>query len=211
MGRDGSGSDALVVVDVIGDFQHEDGEALARSFADVAPRLAEAIAAARASGTPVIYVNDARGHWDGDRRALVERALAGRAPHAVAAVAPEDGDRVLYKPRYSAFDSTALTLVLEELGIERVVLAGTATEMCVAQTAIEARERGLAVSVLRDACADVDADDAEIALAYLERVTGSHVVPTSAWITEAAARPALVSAPRAGVDASIPRRPNGLP
>ena len=187
MGRGGPASDALVVVDAISDFRHEDGEVLARSFAAVAPRLAEAIAAARAAGTPVIYVNDARGHWDGDRRALVARALAGRAPDAVAAVAPEPGDRVLYKPRYSAFDSTPLALVLEELEIDRIVLAGTATEMCVAQTAIQAREHGLAVSVLRDACADVDADDAAIALEYLERVTGTFVVRTADWAAEAAA------------------------
>ena len=159
-------ADALVVVDAISDFRHEDGDDLARAFAAVAPRLAEALAAARTGGTPVIIVNDARGHWDGDRTALVERALAGRAPEAVAAVAPREGDRVLYKPRYSAFDSTPLALVLQELEVERVVLAGTATEMCVAQTAIQAREHGLAVSVLRDACADTNPDDAEIALQY---------------------------------------------
>jgi nicotinamidase-related amidase len=188
MGRGGPGSDALIVIDAISDFQHEDGAVLARSFAAVAPQLARAIAAAHAGGTPVIYVNDARGHWDGDRRALLERALSGRAPDAVAAVAPEASDRVLYKPRYSAFDSTALVLVLEELQIDRVVLAGTTTEMCVAQTAIQAREHDLAVSVLRDACADLDADDAAIALEYLERVTGSYVVRTEDWIAEHAAR-----------------------
>jgi nicotinamidase-related amidase len=187
MGRGGPGSDALVVVDAISDFRHEDGEVLAQSFTDIAPRLAVAITAARASGTPVIYVNDARGHWDGDRRALVARALAGRAPDAVAAVAPQPGDRVLYKPRYSAFDSTPLALVLEELEIDRIVLAGTATEMCVAQTAIQGRERGLAVSVLRDACADIDEDGAAIAVEYLARVTGSFVVQTSDWTTETTA------------------------
>ena len=80
-------------------------------------------------------------------------------------VAPEPGHVLLYKPRYSAFDSTPLVLVLHELGVDRVVLAGTATEMCVAQTAIQGREHLLAVSVLRDACADIDPDDAGIAVA----------------------------------------------
>jgi nicotinamidase-related amidase len=177
-------ADALVVVDVLGDFRHEDGERLARSFAAVAPRLAEALAAARAAGTPVVYVNDARGHWDGDRQALVERALAGRAPEAVAAVAPQPGDRLLYKPRYSAFDATPLSLVLQELDVDRLVLAGTATEMCVAQTAIQAREHGFAVTVLRDACANIEVADADIALAYLARVTGSSVVRTADWVAE---------------------------
>jgi nicotinamidase-related amidase len=50
---------------------------------------------------------------------------------------------------------------------------GMATEMCVAQTAIDARERGYLVSVLADACATVSADDERLALAYLDRITGT--------------------------------------
>jgi nicotinamidase-related amidase len=76
------------------------------------------------------------------------------------------------KPRYSAFDLTPLELILGELGITRLLLAGATTEMCVAQTAIAARERELKVTLLLDACAHIDADDARIAVAYLERVVG---------------------------------------
>jgi nicotinamidase-related amidase len=44
--------------------------------------------------------------------------------------------------------------------------------MCVAQTAIAARERGLKVSIMVDACASVSSEDAEIALEYVSRVAG---------------------------------------
>jgi nicotinamidase-related amidase len=53
--------------------------------------------------------------------------------------------------------------------------------MCVAQTAIAAREHGLQVTVLHDACASIDADDERTALEYLERVTGSAVVTVDRW------------------------------
>ena len=81
----------------------------------------------------------------------------------------------LRKPRYSAFDHTPLAIMLDELEIERVLLAGAATEMCVVQTAIDARELGLKVTILASACASVDPEDEAIALAYAERVAGARV------------------------------------
>jgi len=87
-------------------------------------------------------------------------------------VAPREGEALALKPRYSAFDLTPLPLLLEQLGAERLLMAGTATEMCVTQSAIDARELGYKVTVIPDACASVDDDMARTALAYLERVVG---------------------------------------
>jgi nicotinamidase-related amidase len=164
--------DVLLVVDVLNDFEHEDGEALLASFRRSQPTLAAALTAARNAGVPVIYANDNHGVWDGDGPALVRRALAGRGGDLVRDVAPRDGDRFVVKPRYSAFDHTPLEQMLRELDAERILLAGMATEMCVAQTAIAARERDLKVTVLVDACAAIDAENAQVALDYLERVVG---------------------------------------
>ena len=73
---------------------------------------------------------------------------------------PQPDDRFLFKGAYSAFDGTPLARLLDELGVTRIVLAGAATEMCVAQTAIDgAREPGCRCTVLRDACAAVDPAD----------------------------------------------------
>jgi nicotinamidase-related amidase len=63
--------------------------------------------------------------------------------------------------------------VLAEYETERLLLVGMTTEMCVAQTAIDARERGYKVTVLTDACAAVDAELEQTALRYLEEVTGT--------------------------------------
>lgn len=163
---------ALLLVDVLSDFEHADGERLAAAFRDAVSALEQLIADARSRGLPVIYANDVSGRWNEGRDQVVERALAGLAGAETGRIAPQPDDVFVVKPRYSAFDHTPVRLILAGAGVERIVLAGTATEMCVAQSAIDAREVGLKVTVVPSACASVDERMADIALEYLERVAG---------------------------------------
>ena len=48
-----------------------------------------------------------------------------------------DSDRVMIKPRFSAFFATSLDLVLRRLGVQTVVLAGTTTPNCIRTTAYD--------------------------------------------------------------------------
>lgn len=172
--------DALLLVDVVNDFQHADGERLLASFRERHRSLAAALDAACAGDVPVVYANDNHGIWDGDAPGLVRRAVEeGLGGDLVAAIAPREGDRFVVKPRYSAFDHTPLELILRDLDVERILLAGTATEACVVQTAIDGREVGFKVSVLADACATVDERLERIALEYLREVVGVRVVDVS--------------------------------
>jgi nicotinamidase-related amidase len=113
--------------------------------------------------------------WDGDGRRLVREALDGPGGELLEPLAPGEGESLVVKPRYSAFDKTPLELVLRDLEVERLLLAGAATEGCVAQTAIDARELGFKVTVLADACATVDERIEQVALDYLENVVGARI------------------------------------
>jgi nicotinamidase-related amidase len=121
---------------------------------------------------PIVYANDNFGIWDDDGPRLVQQAPEGRGGELVEAIAPQQGETFVVKPRYSAFDHTPLELILRELEVERILLAGASTEGCVAQTAIDAGELGFKVSVLADACATVDEAIERIAIEYLESVAG---------------------------------------
>jgi nicotinamidase-related amidase len=168
--------DALLLVDVLQDFRHEDADALLASFRERHGALVAAIAQARERDLPVVYANDNFGDWHGDARRIVREAVEhGRAGELVGAVAPGDDDRFVVKPRYSAFDHTPLVIVLRELEIERILLAGAATEMCVVQTAIDAKEEGFKVSILADACATTDERMERLALEYAETIVGARV------------------------------------
>ncbi|MDX6413429.1 MAG: hypothetical protein QOH23_839 [Gaiellaceae bacterium] len=168
--------DALLVVDVVNDFEHEDGHRLLESFRERLPAMTTAVASARAAAVPVVYVNDDQGRWDSDAPGLVRSATDSvRAGEVVRELAPAPGSYFLLKHRYSAFDHTALDLLLEQLEVERLVLIGAATEGCIVQTAIDAREHGLKTTILADACATTDAELETVALHYAERVVGARV------------------------------------
>jgi nicotinamidase-related amidase len=167
--------DCLLLIDVLSDFSHDDGGRLAEAFADSLPALEALLGSARDAGVPVVYANDHFGDWTADRQSLVERGRRGPLGDRIGAIAPGPGEPLLIKPRYSAFDHTALELVPDEIGAERLILAGSALEMCVAQSAIAARELGYKVTVALDACPEVDAANAHIAATYLERVAGARL------------------------------------
>ena len=167
--------DALLLVDVMNDFRHEDGDKLLESFRERHGALVSALEESRAKGVPVIYANDNFEVWDGNAARLVEEARRGRAGDLVEQIAPGPDDRFVVKPRYSAFDHTPLVLILRELGIERILLAGAATEMCVVQTAIDAKEEGFKVSILADACVTTDPEIEDLALRYAEEIVGAVV------------------------------------
>ncbi len=168
--------DALLLVDVVQGFEHEDAEELLASFRARHAGFVRALEQARSDGIPVVYANDNFGVWDGDAPRLVREALEGPGGELVRRIAPREGETFVVKPRYSAFDHTPLDLILRELEVERVLLGGLSTEGCVAQTAIAARELGFKVSVLAEACASVDEQLERVALEYLEAVAGAFVV-----------------------------------
>jgi nicotinamidase-related amidase len=169
-------TDVLLLVDVLQTFDHEDGDALLSSFRSRAASLVAAVSAARRSGVPIVYANDDGGRFDGDGPALVARALSGPAGETIALIRPTAGDSFLLKPRYSAFIGTPLELLLRGLEADRILLCGAATEMCVAQTAISAREHDYQVSILAPACACLDEQDERLVLDYLERIVGCWII-----------------------------------
>ncbi len=179
--------DALLLVDLITRFDHEDGERLLEHYREALPALSAALEHARASGVPVVYANDAERPWTSDGPGLVRRAIEeGRGGDAIAAVAPRPDELLVLKPRYSAFDHTPLSMLLRELEVERVVLAGAAVERCVLQSAIDGRELGFKATILEDACVHVDRELEQVALTYAERIVGAQVVSVADWVSGAA-------------------------
>lgn len=71
---------------------------------------------------------------------------------------------------YSAFeavspDGSKLAELLVKLGVQRLYIGGLATDYCVLATTLEARQRGLAVTVLTDAVAGVELAPGNVAAA----------------------------------------------
>jgi len=75
-----------------------------------------------------------------------------------AGVAPEANDLVVTKNRVSAFAGTDLNLLLRANDIDTLVLLGIATSGVVLSTFLQAFDADYRLVVIKDCCADTDAD-----------------------------------------------------
>jgi len=74
------------------------------------------------------------------------------AAEIVPELAPQPGDYVIKKHRWSSFFQTHLELSLRTAGIDTIMLAGGSTEVGIASTAYAARDMDFNLIILRDAC-----------------------------------------------------------
>jgi biuret amidohydrolase len=93
----------------------------------------------------------------------------------VDAVAPRPGDLVLDKVTMSAFEGTPLALLLRDLGLSSVLLAGIALEVGIEPTARHAADLGFIPVLVQDACGSGNAEAAQRSLAAL-RYCGDSVL-----------------------------------
>ena len=94
-------------------------------------------------------------------------------------LSPEAGDRSILKPRHSAFYGTPLEFLLEEFKVSSLVLAGIATDSCIAATAYDAHTRKCKLWVPRDCVAAEKPAFTRATLAQLERMTHASILPST--------------------------------
>ena len=146
---------ALVLIDVINDFDFPRAVALLRYARPAARRIAALTERARRRRIPVIYANDNFGRWRSDFRQQIEHCMAeGRHGRSIVELLkPENDDYFVLKPMHSAFFSTTLEVLLERLHVRRLILTGFAADICVLYTANDAYMRDFEVAVPADCVA----------------------------------------------------------
>ena len=171
---------ALVVVDMLNRYDHDDAEPLRDAVREVLPAMAGLVGRARAADASLVYVNDNHGDWTAGRRALIEWALEGEDPALIEPIAPGHGVPFLVKARHSAFYATQLEYLLRQSGVERLVLVGQVTEQCILYSALDAYIRHFDVTVPRDAVAHIDPELGAAALRMMEVNMRADVVDADA-------------------------------
>ena len=160
---------ALIVVDMLNEYDHEDAAVLVDSVRAALPAMCGLVERARREQTPIVYVNDNYGDWSAGRPEIVQRAIAGRARDVVEPIVPADGTWFIAKARHSIFYETQLEYLLREQEVDRVVLVGQVTEQCILYSALDAYVRHFDVAVPSDAVAGIHPDLADAALRMMER------------------------------------------
>lgn len=168
---------ALLLIDVVNDFQFDDGEKLLRHALPIAKNIRKLKARALQQDVPVIYVNDNFKNWKIDFYDLVEDCLAGgrQAAQFVELVKPSKDDYHILKPSYSGFFATPLQLLLEDFQVDTLIITGIAGDMCVHFTANDAFMRGFKLLVPEDCIASETFEANQLALRQMKEILGADV------------------------------------
>lgn len=167
--------EALLISDMLNDFVREGAPLEVPAARKIMPALQKRVAEARARGVPVIYVCDAHRPDDPEfsRMGWPAHAVKGsRGAEVIAGLAPLETDPVIEKTTYSGFHHTGLEGILQALGVERLVLTGVVTNICIFFIAYDAVIRGYEVTVPADCVAPLDPADGDFALRQMEQVLG---------------------------------------
>ncbi|MDA0230117.1 MAG: cysteine hydrolase [Proteobacteria bacterium] len=153
----------LIIVDMENDFVKPGAAFEVPAGREMLPKLKELIGFCRGTGISVIYTTHAHrpDGTDAGRFADIYPAIAeGRGLvdgsdgiEVYADIAPEPGEVIIKKHRYSAFFGTDLDMILRGLGTDTVIVTGVTTENCCHATARDAMFRDYRVAFISDCTA----------------------------------------------------------
>lgn len=171
---------ALIVIDMQNSFLHPDGENFYPEAADVIAPCLQLIEKARSANTLIVHVADRHreGFEDFEDKRLPRHCVSGGF-HAefFQGFGPGTGSAEIeiVKRRFSAFFATELAVFLDEQSIDRVVICGVKTNVCVRATTQDAFAYGFEVCVVEGATNSNRRNLEEASLEDIERYLGSLV------------------------------------
>ncbi|WP_404446736.1 cysteine hydrolase [Sutcliffiella horikoshii] len=170
---------ALLIIDIINDFQFKHGSILAEKTTRIVPNIEAIKKYMHKEGLPVIYINDHYNLWQADYDKIMEKCRNEWSEPIMKALYPTGDDFFLIKPKHSAFFGTALHTLLSQLNVKKLILTGLAGNICVLFTANDAYMREFELVIPNDAIASADDQDHTYALRMMENVLKADVSPTA--------------------------------
>jgi nicotinamidase-related amidase len=161
---------ALVLIDVINDFDFAGGEQLLELALPAGKNIAALKQRATEAGIPTIYVNDNFGRWRSDFKKIVAHCRESRGKPFVELLLPIEEDYFVLKPKNSGFYSTTLDLLLTHLGAKNLILTGLQGKNCVLFTANDAYMRDYKIFVPSDCAVSNPEAENEHALEQMQSV-----------------------------------------
>ena len=141
---------AIVVVDLQNEYLPS-GKLSLVGIQDAVSNAARMIETARSRGDVLVHIRHESPAADAPFFAAGSENV-----ETIAAVAPKDGETVFVKRYPNAFRETGLKALLDETGIDDVVVIGAMSHMCIDATTRAAADFGYSVTVVHDACATRD-------------------------------------------------------
>lgn len=134
---------------------------------EIVQRIAGLLERGRAAGAPIVHIQH-----DGGAGDMLAKGSAGWPHHPL--VAPRTGEIVVEKRQSCAFHNTDLHRRLGDAGIDRLIIAGMQTEMCVDSACRGAVAHGYRVALVADGHTTYDTPvlRADLIIAHHNRLLG---------------------------------------
>ena len=163
---------AVIVVDVQNDFCADAGwmgqgvrNLDLKDIQTMVPRLEQCIDTARAHDVPVVWIRCAYDdtYIANNQKERMQRRKYGRAPclsdtwgQEFYVLKPQEGEVIVTKHRYDAFEGTNLDVILKSNGIHTLLMTGCTTECCVESTSRHGFFLGYYIVLVEDCCGTYD-------------------------------------------------------
>ena len=180
---------ALLVIDMQNGFLHPSSPLYIAGAQATVPACQRVIDHARKRRIPVFFITRFYDENSVERTRYQAWATGGRPLSAdcdpdISSAMPfsvRSGDYHIIKPRYSAFFSTGLDLILRRYGIGEIVLIGTTTPNCIRTTAYDGLSLDYDVTVLSDCTSSATEEIQQSNLEDMQRV-GIRVISSEEWM-----------------------------
>jgi nicotinamidase-related amidase len=181
---------ALILIDMINDFEFEGSEEMFSNALAIAQPIAKLKKKAQAAGIPVIYVNDNFGKWQSDFRKLVDHCLRDnvKGEPIAKSLRPDEQDYFVLKPKHSAFYATSFEVLLRYLEAKTLILTGIAGNICVLFTANDGYMRDFDLVIPKDCIASENQADNDHAIAYMSKILKADTRLSSEIVFDTVAR-----------------------
>lgn len=162
---------ALLVIDMLNDFVQEKAPLEVPKSRGIIPNIKREIDKARQNEIPVIYLCDAHKPDDPEFKIWPPHCIEGtEGAEVIEELKPDKDDFIVKKVSYSGFYNTKLEELLKSLGVQKLLLTGIVTNICVLYTGVDALMRGFEVEVIEDCVAGLNDDDHRFAIRQLKEV-----------------------------------------
>ncbi|GAB7386285.1 cysteine hydrolase [Bacillaceae bacterium] len=194
---------ALLVIDMQNDFVRPGAPMYVPMAYEMLPNLKKLIKACREKGVTIIYTAHVHRKDRGDMGLMADfwapinnqTALVDgtEGVEIFQEIAPQEGDLLIKKHRYSAFYNTDLEIQLRNRGIDTLIITGTVTNMCCEATARDAQFRDYKVIFVSDATGTMDHPDLGAGGMSAEQVQKATLISLSFSVAEIASTESVLN------------------
>ena len=158
--------EAIVVLDMLKEFWEHWPEETRK----IAPKIKTLIDAAKKAGRPVIYVCDTHRPTDMVYWKIAKKhALIGTTgAEVIDLLKPETEELVVHKRNVSGFFGSDLEITLRGMMVDTLILVGSATNVSILHTGVDAFQRYFKVIVVEDCTAGTTEEEHKWALRHLQ-------------------------------------------